>query len=105
MTDISLRINPHPRSYDITMKFLVHTDVTAREMDPFIFIKSVPEMFAAEHVAGVKFLQGYVCNFTICHCAQDRKLMCLLDGPDQETVRNALKQIELPITAILPKPN
>ena len=105
MTHTTLRTNPLMRSYDITMKFLVHTDVTAREMDPFIFIKSVPDMLAAEHLATVKFLQGYVCNLKICHCVQDRKLMCLLDGPDQETIRSALKQIELPITAIVPKPN
>ena len=87
------------------MKFLVHTDVTARELDPYVFIKSVPDLLAAEHLASVKFLQGFVCNLSICHCTQDRKLMCLLEGPDQETVRDAMKKIELPITAILPKPN
>jgi hypothetical protein len=87
------------------MKFLVHTDVTARELDPMILIKSVPDLLRGANLTSVQFLQGYVCNLSICHCAKDRKLMCLMEGPDQDTVRSALTKIELPITAILPKPN
>ena len=86
-------------------RFLVHTNVTARELDPLIFIRSVPEMLAEARLTNVQFRQGYVCNLSICHCVNDRKLMCVVDGPDLDTVRNALTKIELPISAILPKPN
>ena len=62
-------------------------------------------MLAEAHLNNVHFKTGYACNLSICHCANDRKLMCVIDGPDLETVRNALAKIELPIAAILPKPN
>ena len=106
VTHTLLKPNLWMRRYGVVrLRFLVHTDVTARELDPLIFIKSVPDLLASAHLASVKFLEGRVCNLSICHCAKDRKLMCLLEGPDQETVRNALAKIELPITAILSKPN
>jgi len=79
--------------------------VTARELDPFIFIKSVPDMLTEARLTDVQFRTGYVCNLSICHCVNDRKLMCVVDGPDMDTVRKALAKIELPISAILPKPN
>ena len=87
------------------MRLVVHTNVTARELDPLIFIKSVPQMLASAHLTTVHFIQGYVSGLNICHCTQDRKLMCLIEGPDNDSVMDALKKIELPITAILAKPN
>jgi hypothetical protein len=70
-----------------------------------ILIKSVPDLLAQARFTNVQFKSGYVCNLSICHCVKDRKLMCVFEGPDEETVRNALAKIEMPITAILPKPN
>ena len=62
-------------------------------------------MLAEAHLTDVQFRQAYVCNLSICHCVKDRKIMCVMDGPDLETVRSALTKIELPIAAILAKPN
>jgi len=86
-------------------RFLVHTNVTAREIDPMTFTKSVPQMLAGAHLTSVQFRQAFVCNLSICHCVNDRKIMCVMDGPDESTVRSAIAKIELPITAILAKPN
>jgi hypothetical protein len=86
-------------------RFIVHTDVEARELGPLGFMKSVPEMLYKEHLNDVKFHQAYVCALKICHCVNDRKMMCEFEGPDMDTVRNALTKIGMPITAILAKPN
>jgi hypothetical protein len=86
-------------------RFLIHTDVTARELDPLTFTKSVPQMLAEAHLTSVQFRQAFVCSLSICHCVHDRKIMCVMDGPDENAVRSAMVKIELPITAILAKPN
>ena len=87
------------------MIFLVHTNILARELEPFDFIQSLPKLLADANVTNVQFKEGYVCPLPICHCTKDRKLMCVLEAPDENTVRSSLTKIELPITAILAKPN
>jgi hypothetical protein len=86
-------------------RFLIHTDVTARELDPMTFTRSVPQLLAEARLTGVQFKQAFICNLSICHCVHDRKIMCVLDGPDEDAVRSAMAKIELPITAILAKPS
>jgi len=86
-------------------RFLIHTDVAASQLDLLTFSNSVPKMLAETHLTNVQFKQAFVCNLSICYCINDRKIMCVMDGPDTDTVRSALTKIELPITAILAKPN
>ena len=86
-------------------KFLVHTDVTAKELGPLGFTKSVPAMLNEQHVSNVQFKQAYVCSLAICHCVNDRKMMCEFDGTDVDSVRAALQKIGLPVSAILAKPS
>ena len=86
-------------------RFIVHTDVLASELGPLGFMKSVPGMLSKEHVNDVKFHQAYICTLKICHCVNDRKMMCEFEGPDETSVRDALTKIELPVAAILAKPN
>lgn len=86
-------------------KFLVHTDVKASELGPLGFTKSVPEMLSEQHLTNVQFKQAYVCTLSICHCVNDRKMMCEFDGADMDTVRSALQKIGMPVAAILAKPN
>jgi len=86
-------------------KFKVHTDVLAKEMGPFGFMRSVPQMLQDAKLNDVAFTQAYVCPLTICHCVKDRKVICEFVGPNEDTVRSALAKIGLPATAILAKPN
>ena len=86
-------------------KFLVHTDVTAKELGPLGFTRSVPQMLSEQHLSDVHFKQAYVCNLAICHCVNDRKMMCEFEGADMDAVRGALQKIGLPVAAILAKSN
>ena len=85
-------------------KFMVHTDILAKEMSPLTFTQSVPRMLRDTKL-DVTFRQAYVCPLTICHCVKERKMVCEFDGTDEATVRSALSKIGLPATAILAKPN
>jgi hypothetical protein len=86
-------------------KFVVHTDVFARELSPIGFTHSVPKMLADKQVTGVSLKNAYVCTLAICHCVKERKLVCEFESSDEETVRAALAKIGLPLTAILAKRN
>jgi len=86
-------------------KFMVHTDILAKELSPIGFSHSVPKMLAEKQLKDVSLKNAYVCTLAICHCAQERKVICDFEAPDEDTVRNALSKIGLPITAILAKPN
>jgi len=85
-------------------KFMVHTDVLAKDLGPLGFMQSVPEMLRNAKL-NVTFKQAYVCPLAICHCVKDRKVICEFDGSDEDTIRSALAKIGLPATAILAKPN
>jgi hypothetical protein len=84
-------------------KFLVHTDVLAKDLGPFGFTSSVPKMLSDAQLKDVVFKQAYVCPLAICHCVKERKVICEFDSTDENTVRNALTKIGLPATAILAK--
>jgi len=84
-------------------RFRVHTDILARDLDPFGFSSSVPKMLNEANLTSILFRQAYICPLAICHCAKDRKVMVELDGPDENAVRAALSKIGLPATAIVPK--
>ena len=86
-------------------KFVVHTDILAKELGPFGFTHSVPKMLSEAKFNDVSFKQAYICSLAICHCVKDRKVICDFEAPDEDTVRNALIKIGLPATAILAKPN
>lgn len=86
-------------------KFVVHTDVLAKELGPFGFTHSVPKMLAEAKFNDVFFKQAYICPLAICHCVKERKVICEFESRDEDTVRNALAKIGLPATAILAKPN
>jgi hypothetical protein len=85
-------------------KFMVHTDILAKEMSPLTFTQSVPQMLR-DAKFDVTFRQAYVYPLSICHCVKERKMICEFDGTDENTVRAALAKIGLPATAILAKPN
>jgi hypothetical protein len=84
-------------------KFVVHTDVLAKEMGPMSFLTSVPKMLSEAKLNSVTFRQAYVCPLAICHCVKDRKMVCEFDSPDENTLRAALAKLELPASAILAK--
>jgi hypothetical protein len=87
-------------------KFLVHTDVTAKEVGPTGILHAMGiQMLSEQHVSNVKFKHAYVCDLAICHCVNDRKIICEFDGDDMDCVREALQKIGLPVFAILAKPN
>jgi hypothetical protein len=86
-------------------RFLVHTDLVASQLDPAELNVSVPKMLSEAKLSNVALKQAYVCRLTICHCVNDRKVMCEFDSTDEATVRSALTKIGLPLTAILAKPN
>jgi len=86
-------------------KFVVHTDVLVKEMNPYGFATSVPKMLSDARLSNVAFKQAYICPLTICHCVSERKVVCEFDSTDEDTVRSALAKIGLPATAILAKPN
>jgi hypothetical protein len=87
------------------IKFMVHTDVLAKELGPFGFTSSVSKMLSDARLSNVVFKQAYVCPLAICHCVKDRKVICEFDSADEDTVRSALAKIGLPANAILAKPN
>ena len=82
-------------------RFLVHTDVLAREMDELAFTTTVPHMLYEAKCGKVSLKLAYICNYSICHCVKQRKMMCEFDGPDEDTLRSALTKIGLPVTAIV----
>lgn len=85
-------------------KFIVHTDILAKELGPFGFTTSVPKMLDEARIDDVAFRLAYICPLAICHCVKDRKVICEFDGHDEDSVRAALSKIGLPATAILAKP-
>jgi hypothetical protein len=70
------------------------------------FLSKRSEMLNAETQFNmVVFKTAYACPLAICHCVNDRKIMCELESPDADALRKLLAKIELPFTAILAKPN
>ena len=86
-------------------RFIVHTDLVAKELDPAELTISLPKMLSDAKLSDVTLKQAYVCRLTICHCVKERKVMCEFDGTDEAIIRSALSKIGLPATAILAKPN
>ncbi|MGA2238467.1 MAG: hypothetical protein ABSG74_04575 [Candidatus Bathyarchaeia archaeon] len=87
-------------------RYVVHTNVPVRELDPIGFSQSIPKMLNAEtQFKMVVFKTAYACPLHMCYCENDRKIMCELESPDADALRKVLKKIELPFTAILAKRN
>ena len=82
---------------------MVHTDVLVKDLNPYGFSTTVPKMLSDAKLSNVACKQAYVCPLTICHCVNDRKVICEFDSTDEVTVRSALAKIGLPATAILAK--
>ncbi|HUK26775.1 MAG TPA: hypothetical protein VLV31_00010 [Candidatus Acidoferrales bacterium] len=86
-------------------KFVVHTDVLVKDLNPFGMASTVPKMISDAKLNNIAFKAAYPCALSICHCVKDRKVVCEFDSIDESTVRSALTTIGLPATAILAKKN
>ena len=87
-------------------RFIVHTDVFAKDLSPATFMTTVPRMLHdAKFKDRVGLKRAYPCQLAICHCVKERKMVCEFEGPNEEIVRTALMKIGLPATAILARPN
>jgi hypothetical protein len=84
-------------------KFIVHTDISAKDLGPFGFTKSVPQMLAKAQLRDISFKKAFVCQLAYCYCVQERRVMCEFESPNEESVRHALTKIGLPFNAILQK--
>jgi hypothetical protein len=73
--------------------FIANTDVPAGKMDVQAWITGVPKMLSAAKVEGVKLKAAYCCT-------PEKKIICEFEGPDINSVKNALEKIRLPVSAI-----
>jgi hypothetical protein len=77
------------------MRFIVNSDVPLTiKTDIVGWIKGIPELLRRERIENVKFKTAYCCT-------PDRKVIAEFEGPDKETVSNALSKIKMPFTAVM----
>jgi len=74
--------------------FIVHTDVPAGKMDAPAWITGIPKMLSAAKVEGIKLKTAYCCT-------PEKKIICEFEGPDMNSVKNAVGKIGLPVSAIM----
>lgn len=74
-------------------KFIVNSDVQAPGTD-VSFVRAIPGMLSSAKIENVKLKTAYCCT-------PDRKIIAEFEGPDKETVSNALSKINMPFSGIM----
>ena len=74
--------------------FIVNTDVPAGKMDVPEWVTGIPKMLSAAKVEGTKLKSAYCCT-------PEKKIICEFEGPDMNSVKNAVGKIGLPVSSIV----
>jgi len=74
--------------------FVVNSDIPVGKLDVPAWVLSIPKMLMNAGTDNVRYKTAYCCT-------PDKKVIAEFEGPDKETVRKALKGINMPFTAVM----